>query len=77
MRLILLMAGILLLTGCSNRAAYQNFQINQRHECMRLPPQQFEECMDGLEKSYDEYNRERAEALEEEARERKNRKSPA
>lgn len=55
---------LLLVTACSNRAVYENMHIHQRNECLKVQPSVYEECMEGQNKSYEEYQREREEALE-------------
>ena len=52
-----------LAAGCSNRGAYEGFQVSNRNECIKLPPSQYDECMENANISYDEYERERKEAL--------------
>lgn len=52
----------LLFVGCSNRAVYDNVQLNNRRECNRVPPSQYEECIQQASKTYEEYERERDEA---------------
>ncbi len=54
---------VLTVFGCSNRAIYENAQINQRDRCLKLPPGQYDECMEKVNKSYDDYEKERQEAL--------------
>lgn len=51
------------LTACSNKAVYDNIQLNQRNKCLKEPPALYEECIKRTEKSYEEYQREREEAL--------------
>lgn len=46
---------IFLAAGCSNRAVYENLQINKRTECSKLPPSEYDQCIAGIDKSYDEY----------------------
>lgn len=55
---------VLLLGACSNKAIYDNIQSNNRMDCEKLPLSQYDECIERAEKSYDEYERERKEALE-------------
>lgn len=71
MKTILTTLALLLIAGCSNKAAYQNLQINQRNECLQRPPSQYEECMQGVDKSYEEYEQERQEYLREREEEMK------
>lgn len=55
---------LVLTTGCSQRAVYENVQINQRNECVNEPPSTYFECLDRANKSFDKYQRERKELLE-------------
>ena len=50
-----------ILSGCSNRAIYENIQHQNRQDCLTLPPSQYDECMEAASKRYDEYKRERDE----------------
>jgi len=59
--LVLLIA--LSIGACSNKAIYDNIQLNNRNDCAKLPPSQYDECMERANKSYEEYERERKEAL--------------
>ncbi len=52
----------LIIAGCSSRGHYEGFQVSNRFECSKLPPSQYDECMNIANKSYDEYERERKEA---------------
>lgn len=65
MRKVLLILLAVLVTACSARAGYENLQINRRNECMKLPPARYDACMEGVQQSYDEYERERQEYLKE------------
>jgi hypothetical protein len=58
-----IMMFVLLLVGCSNKAVYDNIQFNSRNECNKVPPSQYEECIDRASKPYDEYKIEREEAI--------------
>jgi len=53
----------LIIAGCSSRVAYEGIQASDRSECLELPPSQYDECMNNANKSYDEYERERKEAI--------------
>lgn len=46
-------------SGCSYKGVYENIQTSNRVECGKLPPSQYEECVRGNSKPYDEYERER------------------
>lgn len=60
---------LLVVTACSNKAVYENFRIQQRNECLMGPPSGYEECMEDQSKSYEEYQRELEEVLENDAME--------
>lgn len=51
-------------TACSNRAMYFNGQTNLRTECHEGPMSQYDECMARTSRSYEEYQRDREEALQ-------------
>ncbi len=63
MKTITLFLALLVLVGCSNRGIYGGIQASNRNECSKLPPSQYDECMENTNRSYDEYERERKEAL--------------
>jgi hypothetical protein len=54
---------VLFFAGCSNQAVYDNIQLNNRRECNRVPPSQYEECIERARKSYEAYERARKEAI--------------
>ena len=59
MKPITILVLVSLVTGCSYRAVYENIQINRQRECSRVPPSVYDDCMKGVNKSYEEYERER------------------
>ncbi len=63
MKVIPLLLVLMFLAGCSNSGAYEGIQVSNRNECFKLPPSQYDECMENANISYDEYERERKEAL--------------
>lgn len=65
MKVILMLLVMFSLAGCGSRAVYENIQINKRNECLKLPPSAYEECMEGVNKPYDEYEKERREIINE------------
>lgn len=50
-------------TGCSNKGIYDNLRIHQRNKCLEEPPPASVECLQRTNKSFEEYQREREEAL--------------
>jgi hypothetical protein len=63
MKVKLIFLIFLIIAGCSSRGAYEGIQASNRSECSTLPPSQYDECMNNGNKSYDEYERERKEAI--------------
>ncbi|MFK8012718.1 MAG: hypothetical protein AB8B80_11790 [Marinicellaceae bacterium] len=51
-------------SGCSYRSAYEGMQASNRFDCTKQPPSQYDECMESANKSYDQYERERKQTLE-------------
>ncbi|SEQ13521.1 hypothetical protein SAMN03080615_00583 [Amphritea atlantica] len=52
-----------LITGCTNSGSFESIQLSNRLECSKLPPSQYDECVNRYNKSYDQYERERKEAM--------------
>lgn len=50
-------------TGCSHKGVYQDLQRNKRNECMQAPQSEYYRCMRDMEQSYEDYERQRQEAL--------------
>lgn len=63
MKTILLVTIFLILVGCSNRGIYEGIQTSNRFECSKRPSSQYDECMVNASKTYNEYERERKEAI--------------
>lgn len=55
--------GVVCLVGCSNKGMYDNLRIHQRNKCLEEPPPASVECLQRTNKSFEEYQRERQEAL--------------
>lgn len=53
----------LIIVGCSNRAVYENIQLNNRRACNDVPASQYDECIERASKTYEEYKMERDEAM--------------
>ncbi|OUS27638.1 hypothetical protein A9Q99_14465 [Gammaproteobacteria bacterium 45_16_T64] len=65
MKVLFALSVILLMAGCSNKAVYDNIQLNMKNECRTLPQSQYEECMEDASTSYEEYEENRQEMLKE------------
>ena len=63
MKVELLILIFFIITGCTNRGAYESIQARNKFECSKRPPSQYDECMKNANKTYDEYKRERKEAM--------------
>ncbi len=58
---------LMFISACSNRAVYENIRIHQRNECLKESPPRYDECIGPAKKSFDQYQRERKEVLEQES----------
>ncbi len=67
MNKLLILMVLLGFAGCTNKAIYENMRIQQRNDCLKEPPARYDECVERSDKSYEEYRREREEALEEQS----------
>ena len=63
MKTILLICLLLGVSGCSNKAAYQNLKLNKQQQCMRGPVADYDKCMQSMDQSYEEYEQQRQQAL--------------
>jgi len=63
MNKLLLLLIVFSLAGCSNKAIYDNVQINKRNACIKVPESQYEECIERANISYEEYERGRKEVV--------------
>ncbi len=54
----------LLLTACSYRGVYDELTRSAQHDCRKLPPAEYDECIESKNTSYEEYEINRQEALE-------------
>lgn len=51
--------GIVMIVACSSQTTYRAIQENRIAECGKLPDRQREECLEGYQMSYEEYERAR------------------
>jgi hypothetical protein len=61
---ITLLASVLLMASCSTANWYQGAKASGEAKCRELPPGQYEECMRGYDKTYNEYKKQREEAIQ-------------
>ena len=59
--MVLVMLGV---AGCSNKAMYDKFRLDDRNKCVKEPSATYFECIERTNKSYEEYERERKEISE-------------
>lgn len=60
--LMALAVALTAVAGCSNKAVYQNLQLNKKQECRQLPATEYDNCMRSMAQSYEEYERQRQQA---------------
>lgn len=68
MKPYLLLQLVLLMAGCSNKAIYETLQTEKLNHCSTLRQSQFDECIQGMEKSFNEYETARKELIEKESK---------
>ena len=56
--IVLVMVGV---AGCSSKAIYDKFRLDERNRCIKEPQSTYFECIKRTYKSYEEYEREREE----------------
>ena len=44
-------------SACSNRSIYDGIQTSNRIECGKMPPSEYDECIERVNQPYDEYVR--------------------
>jgi len=47
--------------SCSHKQMYESLQIKQKNDCQKVPPSEYDQCMEKAEKSYEQYEKERQE----------------
>ncbi len=64
-KLIILGAFVVTLTACTNKQLYQSLQENAKSRCQpELNEKARAECLEGLDRDYSEYKRERDKLLQ-------------
>lgn len=61
--LILAVSLVGLMQGCTTQDWYNQIQHKNERECSKAPPHQYQECMERIDTTFDEYKRQREEAL--------------
>lgn len=64
MKKTLLFITTIFLTACSQKAVYDNIQLNNRIQCDKVPLSEYDACMERASKSYEDYERQRREVDE-------------
>ncbi len=59
MKIALQLIIFIMLTGCSNKGVYDGIQTSNQLECSKVPSSHYDECMQNVSQTYDEYERER------------------
>ena len=60
----LLLVSQVILGACSHRGVYENLRLHQRNECLKELPARQQECLERASKSYEAYQLERRQAVE-------------
>jgi hypothetical protein len=59
-----LLTSALALTSCGTANWYQGAKASGESQCRKQPPSAYEECMRGYDKTYNEYQKQREEAIQ-------------
>ena len=52
----------LLIVGCSSQQVFEGIKARNQNECYRLPESQQQDCLEAADVSFEEYQRQRKEA---------------
>lgn len=63
MKKTFIIAATLMVGACSYRGTYDGLHTSARYECYKVPPSEYNECIENTETSYEDYSRARKEAL--------------
>lgn len=65
MNKLIVALAVFVLAGCSNKAVYDTTRLQLRNECLeqQLSPTGYQKCFERADKTFEEYQREREEAL--------------
>jgi hypothetical protein len=55
------------LVGCTSQSVYEGLKVHRRSECLKAQPARVDECMEAVDKPYEQYRREREDGLERES----------
>jgi hypothetical protein len=61
---ITLLAGAIVLASCSTASWYQGAKASGEAHCRTLPQGEYQECMRSYDKTYNEYKKQREEAIQ-------------
>lgn len=61
-----ILLAVFMTVGCSSKQLYDSMQYSQRNECGKLPESQYGECIENINKPYEEYAKEREATLDKE-----------
>ncbi len=65
LKFVFIVLVFLSLSGCSSKELYESTQPKyNENECRKLPPHQYEECINQEAKTYEEYKRERQDIID-------------
>lgn len=61
-KFLALCIGVLAISGCTARAAYETVRVGERNHCNELPDTERERCLARTQDDFDAYQRKKAEA---------------
>lgn len=63
--ILIMMVFIFFIQACSSRQWYETVHQNQRIQCQKVPYNEYAECMERANETYDQYKRKRDEVVKE------------
>ena len=60
-----MLLSIIFVSGCSSRQWYETVHQNQRLQCQKVPYNEYAECMERANETYDSYKQKRDEVVKE------------
>lgn len=57
------LAAVVMTGACSHQQMYDAMRVNQQNECLKLPREAYERCMEEMNRPYGQYEAQRQEAI--------------
>ena len=54
---------IAILSACSMKGSYESNQISRKHDCHKISPSQYDDCMESTRERFESYNSKREDVI--------------